>query len=184
MTREFYTPSTYDEKIEREDLNVVIYITGEKSAMGFGGKRSAPDFNYRFHSTERRDLHIAEYIASAERNAAYKAERKAAKKAFTHDVKVGSIFYDSWGYEQTNVDFYEVVKMVGKKSVLIKSIGKSRDGGGSYTEVVAVPGSYSNDDEGMVKRIGEGNYIRMNSFSSASLWDGKPKYETGAGYGH
>lgn len=29
-------------------------------------------------------------------------------------IKEGSIFYSSWGYDQTNIDFYQVVKATAK----------------------------------------------------------------------
>lgn len=39
-----------------------------------------------------------------------------------YGVKVGDLFFDSWGYEQTNVDFYQVVKLRGKTQVVLKAI--------------------------------------------------------------
>ena len=53
-----------------------------------------------------------------------KAEKKAGAKAkeFDFDVKVGDLFYSSWGYEQTNVNFFQVVALVGKKSVRIREV--------------------------------------------------------------
>lgn len=48
----------------------------------------------------------------------------AAKKAFetTHGVKVGDMFYTSWGYEQTNVDFFQIVELVGKTSARVREV--------------------------------------------------------------
>lgn len=40
----------------------------------------------------------------------------------TIQFKVGDIFVESWGYEQTNVDFYQVIK-VNKASVVLRKIG-------------------------------------------------------------
>ena len=37
-------------------------------------------------------------------------------------VKVGDLFYDSWGWEQTNIDFYQVVGLRGKTQVVLKAI--------------------------------------------------------------
>ena len=34
-------------------------------------------------------------------------------------MKQGDIFVSSWGYDQTNVDFYEVVKVAAKTVTLI-----------------------------------------------------------------
>lgn len=40
-------------------------------------------------------------------------------------VKVNDIFYSSWGYEQTNIDFFQVVKVM-KKSVEIVPINQNK----------------------------------------------------------
>ena len=39
-----------------------------------------------------------------------------------YGVKVGDIFESSWGYDQTNVDFFQVVKLVGKTSVRVREV--------------------------------------------------------------
>lgn len=97
-------------------------------------------------------------------------------------VEVGTIFYSSWGYDQTNVDFYEVVALT-PKGVKVKGISKrlADDGSG----VVAIPGSFKADGPGDQKRLqtyefrGEKQvYFNLTSYSSGSLWDGKPKYDT------
>lgn len=41
-------------------------------------------------------------------------------------VHVGDIFFDVWGYDQTNVDFYQVVALKGKHTAVLREIG-SRD---------------------------------------------------------
>lgn len=48
----------------------------------------------------------------------------AVKEAVNkYGVKVGDVFYNSWGYEQTNIDFYEVVKLRGKTQIVLRAIG-------------------------------------------------------------
>ena len=37
-------------------------------------------------------------------------------------VSVGDVFICSWGYEQTNVDFYQVVSLVGESSVRVRQV--------------------------------------------------------------
>lgn len=39
-------------------------------------------------------------------------------------VKVGDVFVNSWGYEQTNTEFYQVVGLKGKSTVILKEIMK------------------------------------------------------------
>lgn len=37
-------------------------------------------------------------------------------------VSVGDVFASSWGYEQTNVGFYQVISIHGKKTVCIRPV--------------------------------------------------------------
>ncbi|HAJ5153350.1 TPA: hypothetical protein HLZ50_25670 [Escherichia coli] len=40
-------------------------------------------------------------------------------------VSVGDVFVSSWGYEQTNVNFYQVISVHGKKTVTVQEIRAS-----------------------------------------------------------
>lgn len=64
-----------------------------------------------------------------ERKAKRRAERKAARAAekeankdIVASVKVGDVFSMSWGYDQTNVDFFQVIAKVGKNSVRVRQV--------------------------------------------------------------
>lgn len=56
------------------------------------------------------------------------APRKAAKAAPVNKfgVVVGDIFWASWGYEQTNVDFFQVIELVGTSSVRVREVYPQR----------------------------------------------------------
>lgn len=45
--------------------------------------------------------------------------KKKTEKVNKYGVKVGDIFCSSWGYEQTNVDFYQVIALAGTESVRV-----------------------------------------------------------------
>lgn len=128
----------------------------------------------------------------------------------TTAVEVGTFMVASWGYDQTNVDFYKVVGMTASgKSVKVQRWSSTMvEDNGPTTYVApgegplvtrtwwASDGSRLNEAEETVaaietKRLGSYGpaesptfYIRLTSYSSAGVWDGKPKYETGCGYGH
>lgn len=51
-----------------------------------------------------------------------KAPAKKAEKLNKYGVKVGDIFHASWGYDQTNNDFFQVVELVGKESVRVREV--------------------------------------------------------------
>lgn len=195
MTRDFYIPKDYTEKLELKGGTGVVYLydlAGSAYAAGFGGKRSKPDFHYRFASAERRLEYSNEYLTNIAANEETRRKEKAERNAYEHTLKVGDILYSNWGYDQTNIDFYQVTKVVGKKSVKIRPIAQRRveTEGEHFTaeHVVAVKDAFLDDsydrNSEKLKRVGRGNYISLSSYSCASPWNGEPKYQTAAGYGH
>ena len=92
--------------------------------------------------------------------------------------KVGDIFSNSWGYDQTNVDWYEVVR-VSKASVWIRAIkSKTTETGMMCGESVPCPGEFVGPEE--IKRIKFVNNEPWLNFpyGAGKLWDGKPRYKS------
>lgn len=109
---------------------------------------------------------------------------KKAEKVNKFGVKVGDVFYMNWGYEQTNVDFYQVTELIGEQSVRIvhvhPEIVRTENEGfmcGTYTyNITPEPmkkdyGVHLKDkDKGDVKRVlkrGESLYLNMSSYANA-----------------
>ena len=113
--------------------------------------------------------------------------------------KVGDILYSSWGYDQTNIEFFKVVK-VSEFSVWIQEIGKKvvEVTGWAHQNVVPVDSpeyqvrNWDNEKDDWdnvnpfitkthpiqrkkIQAYGDAYGVSLNSFSSAWLWDGKPK---------
>lgn len=42
-------------------------------------------------------------------------------------VSIGDVFASSWGYEQTNVSFYQVLSVHGKKTVIVREISANSE---------------------------------------------------------
>lgn len=62
----------------------------------------------------------------AERKKAEKrAERAAARRATPNPFTVGMIFENSWGYDQTNVDYYQVVRLTPRGVYIRPIAGKT-----------------------------------------------------------
>ena len=94
--------------------------------------------------------------------------------------KVGDILYDSWGYEQTNIDFYQVIE-VKPKSVIIRPIGQEvTEEGNMSGHTIPIKDCFTG--EPVTKKLtgwwnGEKSVATISSkYGSISLWDGKPKY--------
>jgi len=89
------------------------------------------DLRFRWHGV--RKLWYGYKTEEETRQAIDKAQgeskpvKKAAKaepvaKANKFGVKVGDLFSASWGYEQTNVDFFQVIALVGDSSVRVREV--------------------------------------------------------------
>lgn len=104
-------------------------------------------------------------------------------------VKVGDFFYTSWGYDQTNVDFYEVVGITPSgKSVKVRQVCQAgADSGGPSDRVTPLRGQWFGE-EILTKRLQRSDYegwaFHVASYATAWLWDGVPKHQTGYGWGH
>jgi hypothetical protein len=123
-------------------------------------------------------------------------------------VKIGDFFYASWGYDQTNVDFWKVVGLTPKGMKVQKWQSKVDHSNihdyvvpgdrPAYRETWWDPETDERLDKPIVqippvltKRIqmwGEGDRrtvaANWKSYASMYLWDDTPKYQTGFGYGH
>lgn len=68
------------------------------------------------------NMAIAEAIAAG--NLSNDPPENAAKMEKTNKfgVKVGDLFYTSWGYDQTNVEFFQVIALVGESSVRVREV--------------------------------------------------------------
>lgn len=103
------------------------------------------------------------------------------------EVKVGDIFVSEWGYDQTNVDYYEVVGLTPSgKSVRVRKVAKTTVGSTGYSDsVVPRKGEYVGKE--MTKRLRNGYggpAFYLTSYADAYRWDGKPTNQTGFGFGH
>lgn len=95
----------------------------------------------------------------------------------THELEQGMILVSMWGYDQTNVDWYEVVA-VTRATVQIRQIRGHRveDAGFMTERVEPLPGEYVG--EAMRRKplsYTSGPAVAINDYANAYLWDGNPK---------
>lgn len=112
-------------------------------------------------------------------------ETKQDKKNYL-GVKIGDIFSFSWGYEQTNINYFQVVGLKGTKQVIIREIAYKITETTGYESYKVAPckdgflssSQFIKDNEigavKQVKQLGNGRiYINIESFGWCSLWDGQ-----------
>jgi len=91
-----------------------------------------------------------------------------------HTLKQNDILVSTWGYEQTNVDFYIVTRVVSEKSVVICQIGAKEVVDG-HLHGHATPDPTILLGEPRRKIVdGEKNTIKLTNYSRAYLWKGDP----------
>lgn len=173
IERNRYVPQGYVLAVADEALGLEVFVDAVRNcALGFAGRRNKSDFNYRFKNAERMNEYIAEYVegikAAVERKAQRKSERVAAIRNAV--VNVGDIFRASWGYDQTNIDYFEVVGVKGQM-IEVREIGQmSEEDGFMSGKCVPVPGAYRG--EVMRKKInayGDTVCFKLYSFANAYL---------------
>jgi hypothetical protein len=179
LTRECYLPTkeATTDTIERDGLNGIVYCYNDHKnrpcARAFKGRASKPYFAYYFLREEDRKNRINDFFEmlqkAVDRKEEAKLEKKKAREEAKKSWKVGQILYDSWGYEQTQCDFYQVTEVKGLKIKIRPICSKTVDGsqGHDCCRVVPVKDSFIEGKEEIIKIVNNPNSIRMNSFSSA-----------------
>lgn len=147
------------------------------------GKRQKPDGYYRFpQGRGAAGRAIKAYFEDVQANEKTKADYKNRMDAEADQVEVGGIYYTSWGYDQTNIDYYQVV---GRTAKMVKyiAIGKSIYDTDCPAQDICVADPMIKGKEIHTAKI-NGNGWRISSFEFARAWNGEPNKQTARGYGH
>lgn len=147
-------------------------------------KLVSPPIAYR--TLERRNDAIEKFKKLADDEHQGKEEKRLEKKDFKHNFQKDDILYSVWGYDQTNISFYIVNKVLTPKSIEIQQIGTkiiekgNRIGG----DDLVMPDTTRKHQTPMKKIVQSDGRVKIDSYSSAYKWDGKPKEQTPFGFGH
>jgi len=162
---------------------------GKYFAICFRGKAIKPAWHYSFRTEEALKNKIEETLRFEMEAADRKAKRQAEKKAAcaSHDVKLGDVFRCSWGYDQTNIDYYQVVSVSGQMAV-VRAIGAmSETTAWEQGESVPALGQFIGDSFRVKIQkwdVKSEPYFKVNSFSNAyrmkpvAVIAGAPVYES------
>jgi len=182
-------------KLTVEGCDAVVYVWEairfslgvEKKVLlgkGFAGKSNKHRFFHNFPSEAYRSEFIAKFFEAEAKTAAYKAEMKAkddAEKASMNaasDYPVGSVVYTSGGYDQTNVQFYEVVGHYGRIGVILVEVNSTlTDKPSSSMSGYVLPVKAAEGAPQIKARMVAGKRISIpGAYHVGSLHDGTPRY--------
>lgn len=170
--RSFYIPKGAV-KVASKKSSAVVYLSASSSrlcAVGFFGKADKPSFSYSFKSAERRVAYVAEWLQNMdrleERRNKAKADRKQVLGSQQTSLKVRDVLRCSWGYDQTNIDYYQVVSLFGKRGVVVRQIAcESVDT--EFMQGMCVPAIDQFIGEPMRKQVSDSASVKIHSFASA-----------------
>lgn len=104
--------------------------------------------------------------------------RKEENRAKLDDIKVGTIFYTSWGYEQTNVEFYQVVSRSGLMVEVRELCAEIIDGHHDMSGMKIPKIGEFYGKEIMKRKLMPSSYrtyINISQSQTGYLWDGEAK---------
>lgn len=110
--------------------SIVYYYesAGRLYAQAFRGTAAKPSWHYAFRTEQQREDYAQNWLRNEQQSIQRTADRQAkaaeARANFINPYKVGDILHSSWGYDQTNVEFFQVVE-VGARSITIREISAS-----------------------------------------------------------
>ena len=120
-------------------------------------------------------------VNTENRKAEAEKRRNADKEAKASNFyKEGDIIVNSWGYGQTNIEFYKVMK-VGNKTIEIKEISQKVVEGSEGNDCCNVlPGEiFLENGESYTLRVkAEGKLSNPENFYYMHKWDGRPQFKS------
>jgi hypothetical protein len=169
-----YIPEGYELSWDDQELGIQIYYKESPTIGGlcFVGRAIKPTWHYRFRNAEQRQAEVTKTFEWVSAHANRKAERKAKKAEATanHGVEVGDVFRSSWGYDQTNIDYYEVIAITGKTATFCAISQLTEETAFLSGECVPVQGSFIGKPfKKLIQKDSETSEarIKINSFSNA-----------------
>lgn len=194
LPRDSYLPQGVrgTDPVDPEGTDLAIWKweqNGNLYAIAFAGKSNKPLWHYKFRSEAQRDQEIRKAIEARKAQMDAKAERSRNRREWQHGLQVGDILAASWGYDQTNVNWYEVVGVQGKSVALREIASETVESEMTYSHVVPVPGRFTGPTirkiPQPVSTTGDRDLVvKIDSARRAYPWNGKPMYETNSQFGH
>ena len=108
---------------------------------------------------------------------AYERHQPGEEIADPCGLKVGDILYASWRTNQTNVGFYLVIEIIGKRKVKLVEIGHKTKYESLMTGTVC-PDPQDERSPPFERTVTADMSVKINERAMATPWDGKPKYKS------
>lgn len=175
------------ENSERYGALIIARIDGPRRPIvkAWRGKQSRPFAHYSFQDSERRERWIAALKESEDARQQYRATTKNKRaeelSAMMARLVPGTIVYASWGYDQTNIDYWQIVRRKGRTAWVRKiaswTVCESR---GSDTVAPDVGNFIGPESRHIIQPHG----LTIGGHSAWPTEPGSTRNQTASGWGH
>ena len=176
--REWYIPKNAT-KVADKLSDAVAYIytdkAGKPHARVFFGAQAKPVISYYYSNEAAREKSVRAAFENRRAWIARRKERRDERTSWVPTYKVGDILHTCWGYEQTNVEYFQIVEIKGKYAIL-REIAQERTATGiDQGRCVPLPGQfleprYAGDDRGKpIRRLMQKHGIKICDVRTAWL---------------
>lgn len=176
MPREFYLPKGARKVADKQsDAVAYLYDVPTRHRVGalvFFAAQAKPVWHYTFKDEAAREAAIRRAFEGRRASLAFKAEQKA-KRSQPHKLEAGHVLVSTWGYEQTNVDFYQVTRVVSATMVEVRPIGQTTIQDTGWASGKAVPLIDGFTGPASRHRVTWGDHVKVGH-RHARLWEGRP----------
>ena len=172
-SRDIYIPKGAI-KVSDKQSSAVVYLAPSRSPrrehypfamMAFQGKAQKPEQHFIYPTEAKRWAAVDQFFSDIRGREARRAEAKAERESKGRGLEVGNVLRASWGYDQTNINYYEVTKLVGLKMVEIREIAQeSKETAWATGDCVPMPGKYI---EPVMRKHASVGTVRIESYMFA-----------------
>lgn len=178
-TRETYIPAEAELHFQDQLSSAVIYRyerNGQLIGIAFRGQSQKPSWHYRFQSAQEQEQHEQDFIKSVRAGEQAKKEYRQKKNA-PHTLKPGDILFTSWGWEQTNIDFFRVVA-VKSKTITLQEIGATSVTATGWASDMVIASPENIIGTPFLKRADGFNRVKLDRSRTAQPYDGRPLHRS------
>ena len=173
------TAPAFSDTLPDGSLALAYEEFGRFFGIAFAGTAGKPSHHYRYRDLARAIEAAQQFIAGRRNHAEFVATNRKARAAYQTTLQPGTVLMSMWGYDQTNIDYYQIVAVSpSRKTVTIRPIAQRSVDGKHYMTGSCWPLADHFTGPAMVKRISQGDRVHLTSYSSASPWEPKADHWT------
>ena len=164
-------------KTEYKDILIINHTDTKHFCIAIWEYKKSikPSYYYAFRTDAERKEFEADRKHWADRREADDQRRMNEYTEKKKGFQVGSILYCSWGYEQTNIDWYIVLERKNDY-ILIQEIGTKKTYDNNYNDRGScLPDATIRIGDPFKKKITKYASVELASYKYCTLWNGQSK---------